>query len=103
MESRWRKGTTTFGPVGRVSWTVVVVALPVFVLAFGGIGGLVFCAVWCGVIAPMALRDIWKKDWIYVSGSRQGVPAPSLTSWDGTRMPTLGEYVANQGQPAQEP
>jgi hypothetical protein len=99
VESRFRKGTTTFGPVGRISWTVGVVAVPLFVVTFGSAGGIVFFLIWCTVVAPMALRDIWKKDWVYVPGTRAGVPAPSLTSWDGTRMPSLGEYVAAQAPP----
>jgi len=60
--SRWRKGTTTFGPVGRVSWTIGVLALPLYCLSFGGVGGIVFVLLWCTVVAPMALRDLWKAD-----------------------------------------
>jgi hypothetical protein len=99
--SRFRKGTTTFGPVGRISWTLVIVVLPVFVFVFGGIAGILFVAAWCGVVAPMALRDIWKKDWVYVPGQRSA-PAPSLVSYDGTPLPTLEQYVAHQAKPGQD-
>jgi hypothetical protein len=96
--SRFRKGTTTFGPVGRISWTLVIVVLPIFVVVFGGIAGILFFVAWCGGIAPLALRDIWKKDWVYVPGQRSG-PPPSLVSYDGTPLPTLEQYVANQAKP----
>ncbi|BEP13659.1 hypothetical protein acdb102_19700 [Acidothermaceae bacterium B102] len=96
--SRWRKGTTTFGPFGRVSWTICVVVLPAFVGMFGGIGGIVFVGIWCGVIAPMALRDLWKADTLYVPGQRSA-PPPNPVSYDGTRIPSLSEYVASQPKP----
>jgi hypothetical protein len=96
--SRWRKGTTTFGPVGRVSWTVVLLVVPVFVGVFGGIGGIVFVGIWCGVILPMALRDLWKADTVFIPGQRSG-PPPAPVSHDGTRIATLSEYVATQRPP----
>jgi hypothetical protein len=103
VPSRWRKGTTTFGPFGRVSWTIVVVVLPIFCLVFGGIGGILFCAVWGGVVAPMALRDLWKADTLYIPGQRTAPPPTTLTSYDGSRIPSLGEYVAQQAQPSSPP
>jgi hypothetical protein len=96
--SRWRKGTTTFGPVGRISWTVVIVALPIFVGVFGGIAGVVFVGIWVFVIAPMALRDLWKADTVFIPGQRSG-PPPAPVSYDGTRIASLSEYVANQPKP----
>jgi hypothetical protein len=96
VESRWRKGTTTFGPVGRVSWTAVVVLLPIFVLVFGGFAGILFVAGWCGIIAPMALRDLWKKDWVYTPGVSPRPAAPVVRAWDGTAVPSLSDYVASQ-------
>ena len=99
--SRWAKGTTTFGPVGRISWTFVIVALPIFVFVFGGFAGILFVAAWCGIVAPMALRDIWKKDWVYVPGQRVAPPR-TLTSYDGQALPTLEQYVANQSRPRED-
>ncbi len=96
--SRWRKGTTTFGPVGRIGWTVPIVLLPIFVGMFGGIGGIVFVGIWVFVIAPMALKDLWKADRTFIPAQRSG-PPPAPTSYDGSRMATLSEYVANQPKP----
>ena len=100
--SRWRKGTTTFGPVGRVSWTFVVVVLPIFVGVFGGLGGILFVVIWFGVVAPMALRDLWKADTLFVPGQRSA-PPPTPTSYDGSRIPSLSEYVASQPKPPTAP
>lgn len=97
-ESRFRKGTTSFGPVGRISWTIVVVLLPIFVGVFGGIAGILFLAAWCGVVAPMALRDLWKKERHYIPSQRQP-PAPVATMYDGTTVPSLSAYVATQAKP----
>ena len=60
--TRWRKTSTTFGPVGRVFCTLVLVA----VLALLVVGGFVVtfawggAVIWIGVIMPWALRDIWQ-------------------------------------------
>jgi hypothetical protein len=96
VKSRWQKGTLTFGPVGRISWTLVIVALPLFVFVFGGIAGILFVVPWCGVVAPMALRDIWAKDSVYVPVPPIP-PLQSMTTINGDRIPTLEEYVASQG------
>ncbi len=56
--SRWRKGPTSFGPVGRVSWTVgvlLVAGLCVFSQDWFAIGG------WCLIGAPLVLRSVWAK------------------------------------------
>jgi hypothetical protein len=60
--TRWRKTSTTFGPVGRVLATLGVL-VPLAVMVVGGLadpfvwGG---AAVWGVVVLPWALRDIWK-------------------------------------------
>lgn len=60
--SRWTKGPTTFGPVGRVLWTLVLLMPTPFIvlsLALGiGIAGLV---VYGFIVLPMALREVWKQ------------------------------------------
>ncbi len=61
--SRWHKGDTSFGPVGRIVATVVLVVLPTVFFLIIPIGpfGLVGAALWIFVISPMLLRSIWKK------------------------------------------
>ena len=56
--SRWRKGPSSFGPVGRISWTVGVLAvagLCIFSQDWFAIGG------WCLIGAPLVLRSVWAK------------------------------------------
>ena len=62
--SRFQATDVTFGPVGRLVVTVLVL-VPVagfvaalFVAPIGGITGL---AIWGGVIVPKALRDTWRR------------------------------------------
>jgi hypothetical protein len=72
--TRWQKTAVTFGPVGRLLWTLVA-ALPLAGFLFGLIGhpgpkGGVFwvlaLAVWALLILPWVLRDIWKAVWLPV-------------------------------------
>jgi hypothetical protein len=56
--SRWRKTDSSFGPVGRVSWTVGVAAvggLFLFSTDPFAIGG------WFLIAAPLILRGVWKR------------------------------------------
>ena len=56
--TRWRKTTTTFGPVGRVAWTVavlLVMAMAVFSQNPFAIGPL------CFLLPPLVLRSVWAK------------------------------------------
>jgi hypothetical protein len=56
--SRWRKTTTTFGPVGRVLWTlgvVLLMALSLFSQNPFAIAPL------CFVLPPLVLRSVWAK------------------------------------------
>ncbi len=66
--SRWREGTTTFGPVGRVALTLGTVATgvvcwgvfgppPPFGLGVASSGWLPYL-----VFAPVTLRAAWRKD-----------------------------------------
>jgi hypothetical protein len=55
---RWRKTDSSFGPVGRVSWTVGVVlvgGMALFSLDPFAIGG------WWLIAAPLILRSVWKR------------------------------------------
>jgi hypothetical protein len=56
--SRWRSSDSSFGPFGRVSWTVGVAAvgaLSLFSLDPFAIGG------WFFVATPVILRSVWKR------------------------------------------
>jgi hypothetical protein len=57
-DSRWKSGSTTFGPVGRVVLTIFVF-LPYPLFFFAIPIGLVGAGIWTLVIVPRALRDIW--------------------------------------------
>jgi hypothetical protein len=57
-DSRWKSGSMTFGPVGRVVLTILVfLPYPLFILNLPF--GLVGVVVWTGLM-PRALRDIWR-------------------------------------------
>jgi hypothetical protein len=63
VSTRWRKSATTYGPVGRIlATTVLVVPFIFFVVVAFLTGGLcIFGAgLWGAVIMPMGLRDVWK-------------------------------------------
>jgi hypothetical protein len=56
--SRWRKTDTSFGPVGRVGWTVAMVlvaAMAVFSQNPFAIGPL------CFILVPVVLRSVWSR------------------------------------------
>jgi hypothetical protein len=58
-DSRWKSGSMTFGPVGRMVLTVCfLLPYPLFFLNFPF--GLVGAGIWTFVIGPLALRDIWR-------------------------------------------
>jgi hypothetical protein len=63
VKTRWRKTPTTFGPFGRVSWTVALL-LPLPPMIVGTAVGIIPCVIglgiWLFIIMPWALRDIWK-------------------------------------------
>lgn len=54
--SRWTSSATTFGPVGRMVGTVLLLAVGVWLAVFALVGA----AVWWFVIVPWALRDLWR-------------------------------------------
>ncbi|HVW81226.1 MAG TPA: hypothetical protein VHB69_09845 [Mycobacteriales bacterium] len=63
VKTRWRKTPTTFGPVGRLVCTfLLIVPVPLLVVGVVVSGGLeiVGAGIWILVIMPWALRDIWK-------------------------------------------
>jgi hypothetical protein len=61
--SRWRKTQTTFGPIGRVFWTVaLVVPFPLFIVAgvIGDFFAFGVAVIWAAAIMPAGLRHVWR-------------------------------------------
>lgn len=57
--SRWAASAVSFGPVGRIVATLLVLLVGVWLLwasLFGMVGGFL----WLGIVTPWALRDIWR-------------------------------------------
>lgn len=67
--SRWRKSEISFGPIGRILLTVLVIAIGV-ALAFNYTP--VPAVIWMFLAVPVLLRQIWKK--VPVGYSRSDVP-----------------------------
>lgn len=67
---RWQSSDLTFGPVGRVVCTLLLLAVPLWFLQYGGLFGIVGAVVWCGWVLPRAWRDVWR---------RAALPATDLT------------------------
>ena len=67
-QTRWAKTPTTFGPVGRVVASLLLL-MPLVIM---GVGGLADPFIWGGagvyllVVVPWALRDIWKAGTVRV-------------------------------------
>jgi hypothetical protein len=63
VRSRWRKTPTTFGPVGRIIATFVLVVPEIVFVVVGFLtGGLTIfgAGIWGFIIMPWGLRDTWK-------------------------------------------
>jgi hypothetical protein len=59
--SRWKKSSGTFGPVGRVVATVLLLVPLPFLAISATVGiGIIGAGVYVLVVMPWALRDIWK-------------------------------------------
>lgn len=59
--NRRQSSVVTFGPVGRVLTTAVLVAVLAWFVLFAGAFGLVGAVVWAGWVLPRALRDTWRR------------------------------------------
>jgi len=65
--SRWRKSTVTYGPVGRMMWTVVFLIIAIWPLWQAITVGWIWVVLYLGgipmlfVIFPLVMRDVWKK------------------------------------------
>jgi len=56
--SRWRKSDTSFGPVGRVSWTI---GMTFFAALFIVTGNIFAAGGWCFIAMPLVLRSVWSR------------------------------------------
>jgi hypothetical protein len=88
--SRWEAGPTAFGPVGRVTITVLVGAW----LLNGFLHTFFILWLPLAFVAGMVLRDVWKRTWVPATASGD-VPATSLP--EGRRIP------AREARPAPVP
>ena len=60
--TRYGRSATSFGLVGRLAWTALVIAPPVpFLLISLGFVGWSFAGIWWGVVTPWAMRDLWRS------------------------------------------
>jgi hypothetical protein len=76
--SRWKKSTGTFGPVGRVVATLLLlVPLPVFAMAVSVGIGIIGGGIYVLVVMPWALKDIWKQAAIPIEAPRHPGSASS--------------------------
>ena len=73
MMSRWYGGVSTFGPLGRIGWTLLTFSVPAWMVYLALVDGLVaividipVLTVWFGWLIPLMMRDIWAKDAFYV-------------------------------------
>jgi len=79
--SRWEKTTTTFGPVGRVAWTVVVVSFLTSALTRSP-----FMLLFELPAAIVILHGIWARGWFVPSETdeatlRDAIPDEPASSW----------------------
>jgi hypothetical protein len=58
--SKWKRSAVTYGPVGRVVATVLVL-FPVVFGALFSVFFLIAAAIWLFGIVPIALRGIWRQ------------------------------------------
>jgi hypothetical protein len=103
--SRWKAGATTFGPVGRIAITLLVL-----LFAPWSMNGIAIFVLWPPylVIATLVLRTTWKRDHVQTmtvaemavagrpswapSESRMRIPRSTVVAW--LLLVTLGLGVA---------
>ena len=77
--SRWKKTDGTFGPIGRVVATLLLlVPLPVLAFAIASGIGIIGAGLYVLVVMPWALRDIWKRGATHV---QPPLPAPARSQF----------------------
>jgi hypothetical protein len=106
MMSRWYGGVSTFGPVGRIGWTLLTFSVPawfIYLFLTAGIVAILIAipvlTVWFGWLIPLMMKDIWAKDAFYVPEPRVPTTKQMLDAY-GTRVPTMEEFVAGQAETA---
>ena len=57
LYSRWQGGPTSFGPVGRVLLTLLLLAFEYWLYRFNLLG----FAITTVLVVPLVLRDVWKR------------------------------------------
>jgi len=61
VHSRWGAGATSFGPATKIIVTMFIVLVPVLMWKVLGLWAIEFGLVWCAAVAPLVLRDLWKR------------------------------------------
>jgi hypothetical protein len=90
--SRWEAGPTSFGPVGRLTITVLVVAW----LVWCATNNFIILCLPIGIAGGVVLRDVWKRTWIPSGSGGQGTP--------GSSAPDTGQRAAGrEPRPAPAP
>ncbi|MGN6523228.1 MAG: hypothetical protein ACTHMZ_08540 [Actinomycetes bacterium] len=51
----------TFGPVGRVGWSVALFIPLWWFLWYAGLFGIVGAVIWGFIVVPWGLRDLWRS------------------------------------------
>ncbi|GAA0295861.1 hypothetical protein [Kineococcus aurantiacus] len=59
--SRWAGTAVSFGPVGRLVLTALLLAVGPGMLCLSPVGGWIGAALWTSVILSWALRDVWRR------------------------------------------
>jgi hypothetical protein len=75
VHSRWKASEITFGPVGRIVATGLVL-VPVLYGLFVNVFFLVAAGIWCFLL-PGVLRDIWRRTRVGERPSLDGVTVPA--------------------------
>lgn len=58
--SRWVRSDVTFGPVGRIAVSLLMLVPLWWFIAYAGVFGIVGVPIWLVKVLPWALRDIWR-------------------------------------------
>lgn len=58
--SRWARSEVTFGPVGRIVTTLLLLVPLWWFFSYAGIFGIVGVVIWLTKVLPWGLRDIWR-------------------------------------------
>ena len=58
--SRWVSSQVTFGPVGRIVVSLLMLVPLWWFIAYAGVFGIVGVPIWLMKVLPWGLRDIWR-------------------------------------------